>query len=145
MNRNDKYVVWHLCGPQGCGKTTFAATARQVVQAHGGYAMDLDSHTFSCYFDGNPERVFDEVPQLTVLMLEDNTDRTGSGRYRPSHYMRGDKVIDLSTYLTSIERRPEIGRVLVGTLLANPKWSGESAKWFAKQNYERLAPLPEAA
>lgn len=140
LRRNVQYAVWHLIGPQACGKSTFAAAAERAVADHGGQALWLDVHTLDRVYGGNPERVLDEYPGLTVLMVEDNAERPA-----PRHYMQGDTVIDLGGYTTSVQRRPQIGLLVARALLQNPTWSGQQAMLHVKLHYDQLAAVLKAA
>lgn len=133
LRRNVQYAVWHLIGPQGCGKSTFATAAEQAIADRCGQALWLDAHTLDRAYDGNPERVLDEYPGLTVLMVEDNAERKV-----PRNYMQGDKVIDLDNYLPSASRRPLVGKLLTLSLLQNPTWSAQQATLHVKMHYDRL-------
>lgn len=133
LRRNVQYAVWHLIGPQACGKSLFAAVAEQAVADQCGQALWLDVHTLERTYEGNPERVLDEYPGLTVLMVEDNAERTA-----PRHYMQGDTVINLDGYTTAVQRRPQVGRLIASALLQNPTWSGQQAMLHVKVHYARL-------
>lgn len=132
--RGVTYKVWHLAGPPGCGKSMFAATAAEVINAHGGHARWFDTGTLRSYFDGNPERVRDVYPDLTVLMIEDQAESS-----TPRYYMNGERIIDLSTYAESLQRRPALGTLLTLALLKNPSWRGIDATLHVKVHYEKLA------
>ena len=114
---NRSYEVWHLVGPQVCGKTRWAREAEQVIADHGGCAYLMDVHSFGVEFDGNPERVADAVPGITVLLLEHNDTPVGA---LPQHYMRGERVLDLTDYLTA--RRPGVYALQTRLRLENPSW-----------------------
>ena len=114
---NRSYEVWHLVGPQACGKTRWAREAEQVIADHGGCAYLMDVHSFGLEFTGNPERVADAVPGITVLLLEHNDTPTAA---LPPHYMRGERVIDLTDYLTA--RRPGVYALQTRLRLENPTW-----------------------
>lgn len=132
-HRGVTYNVWHLSGPQGCGKSMFAATAAEVINAHGGHARWFDADTLHSYFAGNPERVRDVYPDLTVLMIEDHAESSA-----PRYYMNGERIIDLSTYAESLQRRPAVGKLLTLALLKNPTWRGIDAMLHVKVHYDRL-------
>lgn len=132
--RGVTYKVWHLAGPPGCGKSLFAETAMQVIAEHGGHAVHICAEDLAALHGGNPERLIDQHPGTTVLIIEDNTESSA-----PRHYMNGERIIDLSTYAVSIQRRPAVGKLLTLTLLKQPTWRDIDAMVHVKAHYDRLA------
>ena len=127
------YVVWHLVGPQGCGKTLYANSCIEAIKKLGGVGARVESHDFQLYFGGNPERLAEDYFQgLTVLMIEDNMTRPGG---TPPHYMQGDRIIDLTDYLPI--RRPGIEGIQAKIRLNEPTWPEDMVQAQAKHQYER--------
>ncbi|MES2925707.1 MAG: hypothetical protein V4843_02765 [Pseudomonadota bacterium] len=126
------YVVWHLIGPQACGKTRYAETTIAAIRKLGGAGARMESHEFQTLYGSNPERVADEYPGLTVLMIEDNMTRPGG---TPPHYMQGDRIIDLTDYLPI--RRPGIEGIQAKIRLNEPTWPEDMVQAQAKHQYER--------
>lgn len=125
------YVVWHLIGPQACGKTRYAETCIAAVRKLGGVGARMESHEFQTLYGGNPERVAEDYPGLSVLMIEDNMTRAGD---TPPHYMRGDRVIDLTNYLPI--RRAGIEGIQTKIRLNQPEWPEDKVQAQAKHQYE---------
>lgn len=125
------YVVWHLIGPPACGKTRYAESTVAAIHKLGGMAARMETYEFQGYFEGNPERVAEEYPGLTVLMIEDNMTRPGG---TPPHYMKGDRIIDLTGYLPI--RRPGIEGIHAKIRLNQPKWKEDMVQAQAKHQYE---------
>lgn len=111
------YMVWHLIGPQGCGKTTFADVAAGVISAMGGVSYHTEATEFAGH-GGNPERIADICPGLTVLLIEGNVPRSDG---MPMHHMWGDRVIDLTYYLYT--RHPAAVTLALKLRLEHPQWS----------------------
>lgn len=126
------YVVWHLIGPMGCGKTIYANHCIEAIKKLGGVGARVESHEFQTYFGGNPERLAEDYfRQMTVLMIEDNMTRAGD---TPPHYMRGDRIIDLTDYLPN--RRPGIEGIQTKIRLNQPEWPEAKVQVQAKHQYE---------
>ena len=124
-------LVWHLIGPQACGKTRYAETCIAAVRKLGGVGARMESHEFQTLYGGNPERVAEDYPGLSVLMIEDNMTRAGD---TPPHYMRGDRVIDLTNYLPI--RRAGIEGIQTKIRLNQPEWPEDKVQAQAKHQYE---------
>ncbi|MCE1194092.1 MAG: hypothetical protein LWW96_18245 [Acidovorax sp.] len=126
------YVVWHLIGPQGCGKTRYAEACIAAIHKLGGLGVWMDSYAFQRGYSANSERIADHYPGLTVLMIEDNKTLPGG---TPPHYMQGDRVIDLTDYLPV--RRPGIEGLQTKIRLNQPNWPEDMVQVQAKHQYER--------
>ncbi|PIF29397.1 hypothetical protein CLU88_4326 [Acidovorax sp. 56] len=124
------YVVWHLIGPQACGKTRYAQACIAAIQKLGGVGTRMETYEFEGIFGGNPERVAEEWPGLTVLMIENNMTQAGR---TPPHYMLGDRIIDLTHYLHN--RRPGIEGIQVKLRLNQPGWDEQMVQVQAKHQY----------
>lgn len=125
------YVVWHLIGPMACGKTRYAEATVAALCKLGGVGARMESSEFQRFYGSNPERVSEEYPGLTVLMLEDNETPQGG---TPPHYMRGDRIIDLTGYLPI--RRPGIEGIQAKIRLNEPDWPEDKVQAQAKHQYE---------
>lgn len=126
------YVVWHLIGPQGCGKTRYAEACIAAIHKLGGLGVWIDSYAFQRGYSSNPERIADHYPGLMVLMIEDNTTPAGG---TPPHFMQGDRIIDLTGYLPI--RRPGIEGIQAKIRLNQPNWPEDMVQVQAKHQYER--------
>lgn len=124
------YVVWHLIGPAACGKTRYAQTCIAAIHKLGGVGVRMETYEFAGYFEGNPERVADAWPGLTVLMIENNMTQAG---HTPPHYMLGDRIIDLTHYLSN--RRPGIEGLQVKLRLNQPDWDEQTVQVQAKHQH----------
>jgi hypothetical protein len=123
-------VVWHLIGPQACGKTRYAQACIEAIQKLGGVGTRMETYEFEGYFESNPERVVEAWPGLTVLMIENNRTQSGC---TPPHYMLGDRIIDLTHYLPN--RRPGIEGIQVKLRLHQPGWDEQMVQAQAKHQY----------
>ena len=133
LRKPASYVVWHLFGPQGCGKTIYANSCIEAIKKLGGIGARVESHEFQLYFGGNPERLAEDYFQgMTVLLIEDYMTRPGG---TPPHYMRGDRIIDLTDYLPN--RRPGIEGIQTKIRLNQPDWPEDMVQAQAKHQYER--------
>lgn len=130
--RNALYAVWHLIGPQACGKTRYAEATIAALRKLGCVGARMESHEFQRLYSSNPERVADDNPGLKVLMIEDNTTRPGD---TPPHFMQGDRIIDLTDYLPI--RRPGIEGIQAKIRLNQPNWPEDTVQAQAKHQYER--------
>lgn len=126
------HMVWHLIGPQGCGKTRYAEACIAAIHKLGGLGVWMDSYAFQHGYSSNPERIADHYPGLTVLMIEDNTTPAGG---TPPHFMQGDRVIDLTDY--ALNRRPGIEGIQAKIRLHQPNWPEDMVQVQAKHQYER--------
>lgn len=133
LRKPANYVVWHLIGPQGCGKTLYANSCIEAIKKLGGVGARVESDEFQLYFGGNPERLAEDYFQgMTVLMIEDYMTAPGG---TPPHYMRGDRIIDLTDYLPI--RRPGIEGIQTKIRLNQPDWPEDMVQAQAKHQYER--------
>ena len=44
VRNSTAYVVWHLVGPQGCGKTQYATRSIAAISKMGGVGVLIDAH-----------------------------------------------------------------------------------------------------
>ncbi|MGV3679693.1 MAG: hypothetical protein ACO1PM_08205 [Acidovorax sp.] len=133
--RSSRVVVWHLVGPQGCGKGLFAAAAAQVITARRVSAVHLTADELVQEFSGNPERIAQYLNQPLVVLLETNLWEPGE---HPRHWMRGDRLIDLTDYSATRDRRPGLDRLLVKAMLDHPCSSVNRLREEVKNQYSRL-------
>lgn len=129
------YQVWHLVGTQGCGKGAFAQAAIDVIKSQGQSAVWLESGEINAQFDGNLDQVAQSVTVPLVVLLETNEWEIGE---HPRYWVRGDRIIDLTHYSTSIQRRPGIDRMLVLAMLKQPTLSMDYLISQAKIQYSDL-------
>lgn len=84
--------VWHLVGPQGCGKTTYASHLAQILAALCGYsAVCIDAFDFRREFEGRPDRLTDTYGRVGLLMVEHMVDLHDSAAL--PFAMKGDRVL----------------------------------------------------
>lgn len=126
------FEIWHLVGPHACGKSLFARQAVEVITSRGQTAVWLESGEMTEAFEGNPARVAEGLTVPLVILLEANDWELGE---HPRYWMQGDRVIDLTHYATSIQRRPGLDRLLVLAMLKQPTLSMDYLISQAKTQY----------
>lgn len=134
--RRPGFHVWHLVGPQGCGKGLFAQAATEVIMARKAAAVTLSAWELEQEFAGNPARIAQYMRSPLVLLLETHMWEVGE---HPRHWMRGDRLIDCTDYLTSRARRPGLDRLLVMAMLDKPTRGVDQLRSEVKEQYAGLA------
>lgn len=134
--RRAGFQVWHLVGPQGCGKTLFAQAAIDVIMARNTAAVSLSAFDLQGEFSGNPARIAQYMSGPLVLLLDTHLWEPGE---HPRHWVKGDRLIDLTDYASTRHRRPGLERMLVKAMLDQPTRSVEHLRTEVKAQYGSLA------